>query len=307
MTTVLVADNVDHMLNSLSRQIEQAGYTVRRATNPQEAENAFNSGEVDIGVLDLRLNDDASESDLSGIKLAKETNRRIPKIIVSSYESFEAARDVLGANLDGLPAAVAFVKKDKVATDLLPAIARAMKLKRMWAASAQNRISEQLNQDYTRARQDAVWHYWISLTISLAFVVPIVYGAIQLHGGGALSVIFTVIGVLIAEVTNYLFATKLEFLYDRVDRFHAELLQANRFEQLLEASDNVRSEAEREQFKLEILYSAASRWINATSDDVRGHTRGGKPWTSRKLTAEHSAHSLLGAEADHTSANPRGR
>lgn len=285
MTTVLVADNINSALLSLSQEVRRGGYSVVTATNPEQATALLNSGDVDVGVIDLRLKDD-SKHDLSGIKVAKEANRRIPKIIVSSFESFEAARQVLGTNLDGLPDAVAFVKKDRVSTDLLPAIERALKLKRMWYQSAQNRISEQLNQDYMRARRTAIWHYWTSLAVSLAFAVPIVYGAFHLHGGGSLSLIFTVVGVLIAEVTNYLFATKLEFLYERVDKFHAELLQANRFEQLLEASDRIRNEAEREQFKRQVLNAAAARWIGAVNDETKAETADRDLGTSSKLLVE---------------------
>jgi CheY-like chemotaxis protein len=273
MTTVLVADNMHNALLLLSRDVKRGGYRVVTATNPEQAAAILNSGSVDIGVLDLRLTDD-SPNDLSGIKVARETNRFIPKIIVSSYESFEAAREALGVNLDSLPAAVDFVKKDKLATDLLPAIERALKLKRMWSENAQNRVSEQLNQDYMRARRVAIWHYWTSLLISLALAFPIVYGAWLIHKEGSLTIIFTVVGVLIAEVTNYLFAAKLEFLYKRVDRFHSELLQANRFAQLLEASDYIRNEAEREQFKLHVLNSAVARWIGATEEEFKTHSLG---------------------------------
>lgn len=285
MTTVLVADNMHNALLSLSRDVRRGGYKVITATNPEQATAILNSGGVDVGVIDLRLTDD-SDHDLSGIKVAKETNRSIPKIIVSSFESFEAARDVLGVNLDSLPAAVDFVKKDKVATDLLPAIERALKLKRMWSENAQNRVSEQLNQDYLRARRVAIWHYWTSLVVSLALAFPIVYGAWLIHREGSFTIIFTVVGVLIAEVTNYLFAAKLEFLYERVDRFHSELLQANRFAQLLEASDYIRNEEEREQFKLQVLNSAVAKWIGTVDDEPKTHTPGKGAGASSKLQVE---------------------
>lgn len=281
MTTVLVADNLDTALLSLSQEVRRGGYTVVTATNPEQAITILNSGDVDVGVIDLRLTND-SKHDISGIKVAKESDRKIPKIIVSSFDSVVAASEVLGTSVEGLPATVEFVKKDKVSTELLPAIARALKIKHVWSTSAQNRISEQLNQDYMKARRAAIMHYWASLVISIAFAVPIVYGAFLLHGdgNGSLSIIFTVIGVLVAEVTNYLFAAKLEFLYERVDRFHSELLQANRFEQLLEASDHIRNEAEREQFKLKVLGIAAARWLTSveveTSDNRLAELRQNK-------------------------------
>jgi CheY-like chemotaxis protein len=285
MATVLVADNMHNQLLMLSRYVKQGRHKVITATNPEQATAILNSGGVDVAVLDLKLTDD-SPNDQSGIKVAKETNRSIPKIIVSSYETFEAARDALGMNLDSLPAAIDFIKKDKVSTDLLPAIDRALQLKRVWSENAQNRISEQLTQDYKRAQRVAFWHYWTSLVVSIAFAVPIVYGAFQLHGEGSLSILFTVIGVLIAEVTNYLFASKLEFLYERVDRFHAELLQANRFAQLLEAADFVRDEAEREQFKLQVLNSAMTTWITTADAESKTRRLGKDAGAGSRLLAE---------------------
>jgi CheY-like chemotaxis protein len=275
MTTVLVADNLESALNSLSREVRRGGYSVVPATNPEQAAAVLNSGQVDVGVLDLRLRDD-SQNDYSGIRVAMDADRAIPKIIVSDFETFASAREALGTKLDGLSAAVDFIKKENASTDLLPAIERALKIKHQWSTSARNRISTQLNEDYMRARRDAVWHYWSSLGISLAFALPIVVGAFQLHGGGSVTLIFTVIGVVVAEVTNYIFTRKLEFLSHRVDRFHSELLQAYRFEHLLESSDYIRNEGERERFKLHVLETATSRWIGSVAEEAvaRTHTGG---------------------------------
>ena len=275
MTTVLVADNLDTALESLSREVRRGGYSVVEVTNPEQATAVLNSGRVDVGVLDLRLRDD-NPNDYSGIRVAIDTDRAIPKIIVSSFDTFASAREALGTKLDGLSAAVDFIKKENVSTDLLPAIERALKIKRLWSTSARNRISTQLNEDYIRARRDAVWHYWSSLGISLAFALPIVIGAFQLHGGSSVTLIFTVIGVVVAEVTNYIFTKKLEFLSHRVDRFHSELLQAYRFEHLLESSDYIKNEGERERFKLHVLETATSRWIGPAAEEAEARTRAGE-------------------------------
>lgn len=265
MTTVLVADNLESVLNSLSQEVIRGGYNVVKANTPEQASIALNSGLVDVGVLDLKLRDD-SEFDYSGIRVAMDTDRTIPKIIVSNFDTFASAREALGTKLDGLSAAVDFINKANASTDLLPAIERALKIKRLWSSSARNRISTQLNEDYIRARRDAVWHYWATLAISIAFALPIIVGAFQLHGGSAVTLVFAVVGVVVAEVTNYIFARKLEFLSHRVDRFHSELLQTYRFEQLLESSDNIRNEGERERFKLHVLETATARWISSAAD-----------------------------------------
>jgi CheY-like chemotaxis protein len=292
MTTVLVADNKESALNFLSQEVSRGGYSVVRATNPEQALAALNSGRVDLGVLDLKLRDD-TEFDFSGIRVAMDADRAIPKIIVSDYDSFAAAREALGTKLDGLSAAVDYIKKDNASTDLLPAIERALKIKHLWSATARNRISTQLNEDYIRARRDAVMHYWTSLLISIAFALPIIIGAFQLHGGTSITLVFTVVGVVVAEVTNYIFARKLEFLSHRVDRFHSELLQAYRFEQLLEASDYIRNEGERERYKLHVLETATARWVGSAVDEAEGQTRSREVAESSRQSAGHGPNSLL--------------
>ncbi|MCA1630068.1 MAG: GAF domain-containing protein, partial [Acidobacteria bacterium] len=105
--------------------------------------------------------------------------------------------------------------------------------------STQEKISKQLNRDYEHARRAAMFHMVISLLLALLFAVPVGYSVYHLHGGeasnkaGALTMVFILVGSLGAELTNYIFAQKVESLYQRVDKFHSEMLQAGRFEQLL--------------------------------------------------------------------------
>ena len=73
--------------------------------------------------------------------------------------------------------------------------------------------------------------------------------------------VFAVLGVLVAEITHHLFNRDLQFLYQRVEGFHAELLQTNRFERLLEASHEIKDQRAREEYKISLIEAAARSWL----------------------------------------------
>jgi hypothetical protein len=81
--------------------------------------------------------------------------------------------------------------------------------------------------------------------------------------------LFILVGSLGAEITNYLVARKLEFLYQRVDRFHTELLQSNKFDQLMALCEEIEQEPEREQFKARVLDAALGRWIGINQSQIQ--------------------------------------
>ena len=113
MATLLLADNNQAFLETTKLALENAGYSVLTAKSPAEARRLLLDQYVDIALLDMRLRDDTDENDTSGLDIAKNVAQNIPKVIVSEYESFDAARNALGIKADGLPIAVEFVKKAK--------------------------------------------------------------------------------------------------------------------------------------------------------------------------------------------------
>jgi CheY-like chemotaxis protein len=268
MTAILIADNAPYWLKQMSIVVQNYGFSVVSAHNPNEALTILGRHEADIAVLDLRLEDDTDDHDVTGLNVAEQTDRMIPKIIVSDYANISDAAEKLRIDIQGFPGIVDFVKKDRIETSLIPSIERAMKIRQTWLAMAQSTVSNHLYQDYKDARRDARFHYLVSMLLSVGFAFPLVFGAFKLHGNGSWSVLFAVMGILIAEVTNYLFGRKLEFLNQRVERFHAELLQTNRFEQLLEASYNIKDERSREAFKIELFNSAANQWLRKSESNL---------------------------------------
>jgi DNA-binding response OmpR family regulator len=120
---VLYAENNRVQLETRSKLLELEGYQVVKAGSPQEAEQAFERENLHLAILDIRLVDDNDEGDISGILLAKDERfKRVPKIIVTGYPTFEAARDVLGPAIDREPTVYAFLSKKEGPEALIEAV-----------------------------------------------------------------------------------------------------------------------------------------------------------------------------------------
>jgi CheY-like chemotaxis protein len=299
MTSILVADNNDSWLNDLCEVLEKQGrYRTIRAKNPKDAMAIIGSHSADIAVLDLRLKDDASDYDISGFKVARDSDRMVPKIIVSSFsderEFAKAYPHAFQIGVDAFPVLVDFVEKGAIGSKLLPSIEHALRVKDTWTLSAQSRISSELKKDHERARREAIIHYWTTMIVSVGFAIVIFVGAYELHkpqatdpnSNSALPLILIVVGVLIAEVTNYILSKKLEFLYHRVEKYHDELLQTDRFGQLLTMSYSIKDEKFREEFKLSLFNSAVTQWLGKNNEPGSAPNRQAIEVKSRNTSAD---------------------
>lgn len=136
---ILFADNDDDFLKTRAEFLRQEGYHVIEAANSTEARQRLEAGGIDLAILDIRLENDDNERDLSGLFLAKEMADRIPTIVTSGFlqelvptiiltgfPSYEAVREALAPRVGGLPAAVDFVAKQEGPEALLVAIRRAL-------------------------------------------------------------------------------------------------------------------------------------------------------------------------------------
>lgn len=111
--TILFADNDPSFLKVRKEFLEQEGYEVLTATTSAEARRILNEKHVDLALLDIRLENDNDEKDLSGLMLAQEVARSAPKILLTGFPSYEYVREALRPALDGLPAAVGFIAKQE--------------------------------------------------------------------------------------------------------------------------------------------------------------------------------------------------
>jgi predicted nucleotide-binding protein len=125
--TILFADNDPDFLKTRAEFLEQQGYLVVPATSVTEARRKLEIGGIDLAILDIRLESDDDEKDISGLVLAKEVARSVPKIILTGFPSYEYVREALRPQLNGLPATVDFVAKQEGPETMLAAVRRALK------------------------------------------------------------------------------------------------------------------------------------------------------------------------------------
>ena len=122
---ILFADNNSRFRATRARSLYDH-YQVFEAGSVQEAKQLLQEQWIHLAVLDIRLEDDNDVRDNSGILLAQEeAYRSLPKIMLTSFPTVEAARAALGPMIEGLPAAVDFIRKDEGPEALLQAIADA--------------------------------------------------------------------------------------------------------------------------------------------------------------------------------------
>lgn len=261
MKKILFADNDERFLKQRKEFLEKEGYQVYPAGSLTEARRLLEQGHLDLAILDLRLENDEDERDISGLLLAKSTDSSIPKIILTRFPSYQLVREALGASLDGLPPVVDFIDKKEGPETLLQAVRKALKVRNVWFSATQKGITRQLDEDYARARKEANIHYWICLGISLAGAIIVALGAVLALWGFQGTGIVTIISGMITELVNLLFFTRLDGAYRRVDRYHEELLQSKRLENLLSACGEFSEAENREQTLTQIIQTTARQWM----------------------------------------------
>lgn len=113
--TILFADNDPDFLASYGEQLEQGGYRVLPAGNPQEAAEILENHHLHLAILDKRLENNRDTLDDSGIRLAQHHARDLPKLILTSYPEIEHVRAALRPDRHELPPAVNFLDKRELA------------------------------------------------------------------------------------------------------------------------------------------------------------------------------------------------
>jgi DNA-binding response OmpR family regulator len=110
--TVLVVDNDSDFLDTWADALSQDNYSVYKAVSLHEAERLLEQTWIDLAIVDLRMQDDDDDKDVSGLVWAKkEEYRLIPKIILTRFASYQLVREALAPLLEGLPPAVDFIAK----------------------------------------------------------------------------------------------------------------------------------------------------------------------------------------------------
>lgn len=119
---ILVADNDSESLQLQKEALEPEGYKVVTATSPDEAQQVLEKKEVDVAVLDMRLENDDDPKDTSGLVLAKTVAPQVPKIILTKHPTYATTKQALSHGVDGPPPAHAFIDKAEGREALVEAI-----------------------------------------------------------------------------------------------------------------------------------------------------------------------------------------
>ncbi len=122
---ILFADNNAAFLTTRRERLEEEGYSVLTASNPEKARAILEGTWLHLAIVNLRLTDDTDDRDTSGLILIRETDNVIPKIVLTAYPTWEAVRKAVGPAVEGLPPAVDFVAKQDGPEAMLGAVEQA--------------------------------------------------------------------------------------------------------------------------------------------------------------------------------------
>lgn len=72
------------------------------------------------------------------------------------------------------------------------------------------------------------------------------------------------VGGLVTEAVSYLFFQRVDVANERMDRYHKERIEGQRFETLLQACDGLGSEQKREYCREQVIVAAIVRWLGTS-------------------------------------------
>lgn len=288
---ILFADNDPRFLKVRKEFLEKEGFQVIPATDPIETKRILEEGRVELAILDIRLIDDTDGRDISGLTLAKETARSVPKIILTGFPTWEAVRDALGTDLDGLPPAVDFISKEEGPEAMLRAVdltlhrpqlkanlLRAFEVASLMALpwriadlgpeEASRRFhksfevtSEQLTkyreQENRRASQCHLW----GLLMAILGMLLVLASAILILLGQVAPTTLPLVGSTLSEAVSILFFVREDSAYKRVSTYFAQLNELNNLGNLLTICDSLQSPSDREEYKKKIIDKVIEKWF----------------------------------------------
>lgn len=244
--TILFADNDQDFLKTRSEFLEQEGYLVVPANNPTEAQWKLEAGGIDLAILDIRLVNDDDEKDTSGLTLAKEVARSVPKIILTGFPGYEYVREALKPQLDGLPVAVDFVAKQEGPVALLRSVEQMIKMRplklavksqvsiediRRRLAPVSLDVATQLRMDYEEVRREVVFTHRARLVLTIVGALVIIGGGISALKGQTMVGTLSATSGIVAELLVALFTSMAKEANKRMDQYHRELFRLLEMEQ----------------------------------------------------------------------------
>jgi len=101
MENVLIVDDIEDYLFSLETYLEER-FNVLKSTTKEDAMNAIDNSEIELAVLDIRLNeeDEDNREGLGLMKYLKEKRPNAKVIVMSAYKDFGTAVEALNEGAD---------------------------------------------------------------------------------------------------------------------------------------------------------------------------------------------------------------
>jgi predicted nucleotide-binding protein len=109
--TILFVDNNADFLDTRSEFLEREGYKVLKAYTLEQAHQLLEEPNISLAILDIRIMDDDDEQDTSGIKLARQMPKFIPKIILTGFPTYETVQKMSRVSPGGMSVAVDIIAK----------------------------------------------------------------------------------------------------------------------------------------------------------------------------------------------------
>jgi len=109
--SVLLVENDERFRKTVCDVLEPAGYEVKQARTPMEAESEAKDSHFAAAVVDVRLLHEDDPFDWSGLTLARKLGEQMPVILLTAYDDATAIERAYMA-APGAPRIRAFISKN---------------------------------------------------------------------------------------------------------------------------------------------------------------------------------------------------
>jgi CheY-like chemotaxis protein len=288
---LLIADNLIDYLEEEKELLENEGYQVRTASNPEQARSILSTGAFDLIILDIRLRDDDDENDTSGLDIAREVAPKIPKIILTAYPTWEGVKQAMAPNLNGLPAAVDFLSKTEGPDAIIRAIELALDapifrknllevfdvpnmmaipphLNSMEIDAVTDRLQksfDKTSRQLVKVQEDQVRRaarlHRLAIAMAIAGMFVILFGAILAFMGYISQIITTSVATVLLEAISVLFFQREDAAHRQVRDSYSQLDEMNKLNHLLSICDTIQTAKKREEQRVKVIEAITQKWF----------------------------------------------
>jgi len=235
--TVLLADNDHEYVTSIRPFLAEGGYRVIAVHTPEEAVQVLQRGNVDLALIDIRLRDDKDELDRSGLQVAHHAPD-IPKIIVTNYPTYEAARAALTSQANGHAPAVDIATKHDGPEKLLLLLNHISTSIRLRALEARETY-------FATVRVQANVFFWLSIAAAITGFALLGFSVYLAVANNLTVDVMSVTAGLVIEAVSVLFYQQANRANQRVDEYQRERIENERVKRLLDACEEITDDEKR--------------------------------------------------------------